>query len=68
LGTGAERIKFWSRISRGEVCSRKFVLNKILWNRELYNGIVRVNRHIAENGFWTKCRKPSYAILPKIFF
>ena len=42
LGTGAERIKFWSRISRGEVCSRKFVLNKILWNRELYNGIVRV--------------------------
>ena len=42
-GTGAGRIKFWSRISRGEVCSRKFVLNKILGNRELYNGIVSLS-------------------------
>jgi hypothetical protein len=24
-----------------------------------------VNRHIAKNDIWTKCRKPSYVILPK---
>jgi hypothetical protein len=26
-----------------------------------------VNRHIAENSFWTKCRNFIKAILPKIF-
>jgi hypothetical protein len=29
--------------------------------------LLGVNRHIAENSFWTKCRNSIKAILPKIF-
>jgi len=41
-GTGTGRIKFWSRNSRREVCSRKFVLDEISGNQELYKGIIRL--------------------------
>ena len=43
LGMGTENIKFNSQILRREVCSRLFVVKKILGNRELLKGFVSLS-------------------------